>query len=269
MGKLQRILPFGLVSLLFLPAVHADLIPGILKKALSDLFSGVPAPYVQKSILAIIYFLIFLFAVSFFIKDTSDPKRFAGIRIMLSIVLAVVAGIGTPKAFLTIIFGTQGGAGMWGGVGGLIVILAPVVGLTYLGYKMPREGPGSIGTLLVIFLAIVMLSVVQNIGGENGIDDTMMGQKMPDDLKLSDALSLIQVGLLIWAGFQARRVFIRMGNDRPLSAGALTSSGRWNFPVKEREDRIGRDKRLLRELGRGKKKERAETLEEEEARDER
>ncbi|MFH1916513.1 MAG: hypothetical protein ABIJ21_04565, partial [Nanoarchaeota archaeon] len=47
------------------------------------------------------------------------------------------------------------------------------------------------------------------------------------------------------------------------------SSGRWNFPVKEREDRIGRDKRLLRELGRGKKKERAETLEEEEARDER
>lgn len=252
------------VSIFLLPDVHADFIPGPFKELAISLFTKVPDTVTERSILAIIFGILCYFGCSFFIRDKSDPKRFEFLRIALAVVLGVMTAIGVPEFFLQLIFGIdKAHGGLWGSVGGLLVVFTPIIVLILFATKLPSDGPASLGRVLVLSMAVVIISVLQSVDNVHSfVNGSGLGS-----FKISDMLLFVQLGLLFWVGIELRKVFQGMGGDRAFSGAAQESAVRGGFNAPESEGRIKKYKdRLRHQFGKSKASAREAKLEEETAR---
>ncbi|MFH1174111.1 MAG: hypothetical protein V1725_03205 [archaeon] len=116
----------GFLALLLLPDVHALIVPGIITNSLRSFFITIPEEWVFRFVLFIIVFALFYYS-AYKVFQVQKEARNKSVAIIISIALALTSAILLPALWVMSIFQ------IYGGVIGIVLVLGPVIGLTYLG----------------------------------------------------------------------------------------------------------------------------------------
>jgi len=129
-----KYLVFSLTAILAIPSVHAIVIPGIVQDTLRNVFLTIPDVWVFKFIYFIMLFAI-LNWVAQKIFGVEQNKKNKNTAIIIAFVIALTSTFFLPEEWVMTIFR------IFGFVAGLLVLLAPILGITYIGtLKAFKEG---------------------------------------------------------------------------------------------------------------------------------
>jgi hypothetical protein len=142
-----------LVLFIGIPAVAADILPPMARDILTGLFSGLPELWVQRFIIWILFLCVFFFASSFIFVDKVDKKKFHGVRITISVVLALISALAMPDAIVSGIFYSFGWAT------GIFALLVPILGIMYVAHQVFPQNRFGDGFRAIAFLLGMLLTM--------------------------------------------------------------------------------------------------------------